>query len=273
MRQMRAVVLLAMQNVVRRLVVERALDAATVRTSSTSKSTTSPSSMDIHAHAADNKDVHVADGVHDNALPKHPLLDPTIRAAKMTLAEVAAQLRKEGVWFEGLYWNAKRRVQAQPQDALEEHERQTGAGREKVDARDAERVLDREAHCGDESDGSAAETPPPKPSPLGEHPHKELKTTLPVAPVLDVWREACGPLYRCRCTVCERAMAAQAGKTASTTAACVPLSTPAAAIEAAKEKDFPREGAVATPGNGPLVVHIPTEHECTARADSVVKLV
>ncbi|KAF8142641.1 hypothetical protein K438DRAFT_1691906 [Mycena galopus ATCC 62051] len=316
MRQMRAVLLPAMQNVVRRLVVECALDAATAR-SSTSKSTISLSSTDIHAHVADSKDVHVADGVHDNALPKHPLLDPAIRAARMTLAEVAAQLREEGVWFEGLDWDAKRRVQPQPQDALEEHERQTGAGREKVDARDAERELDRETHCGDGSDGSAAETPPPSdsgqapstatlgtsasPSPLGEHPRKELKTTLPIAGVLDVprrlrpipyipetiahlpqyslealrtvWREACGPLYQCRCTVCERAMAAQAGKTTSTTAACVPPSTPAAATEAAKEKDSPREGAVETPGNSPLVMHIPTEHEGTAGADSVVELV
>ncbi|KAJ6506128.1 hypothetical protein DFH09DRAFT_282713 [Mycena vulgaris] len=37
-----------------------------------------------------------------------------------------------------------------------------------------------------------------------------------------VWREACAPLYHCRCSVCERTMAAQQGNTSSKTAIIVP---------------------------------------------------
>ncbi|TFK45142.1 hypothetical protein BDQ12DRAFT_674210 [Crucibulum laeve] len=84
-------------------------------------------------------------------------------------------------------------------------------------------------------------TPSPPPSDEGEKKEEEYSrpVTIPVSPVLDpprllrqipyvpttishlpfysmealktVWREACAPLYHCRCSICERAMAANAG--------------------------------------------------------------
>ncbi|KAF8214150.1 hypothetical protein K438DRAFT_1802973 [Mycena galopus ATCC 62051] len=286
-RQMRAVLLPALQNVVRRLVVECALDAAELEAASDGIP-----APDAHAH------------------PK--LLDPAMRAAKMTLGEVVAQLREEeGVWFDGMDWSAKR-LNAREQEATQV-------------ARERERDLRQQG-----SDDSAAGTPrtsdtspvlststlgtTPSPPPLGEQQRKEaerergrerereVKPTIPVSPVLNpprllrpipyipetivhlpqysvealrmVWREACEPLYHCRCSVCERAMAAQQGK--NTTAAPAP---PPARAPTPKDKDKERqeekerEVDAAAPGDGPWVMDIPTEDDGTAGADSVIKLV
>ncbi|KAJ7710218.1 hypothetical protein B0H16DRAFT_1703687 [Mycena metata] len=281
MRQMRTLLLPAFRNVVRRIVVECALDAAEA--------------------AAGGEGV------------RKPL-DPAMRAARMTLAEVVAEVREEeGIWFDGMDWSAKRR-NAREQDEAEARERE----------RHGERW-----HKTEGSDDSSAGTPrtsdtspvlststlgtTPSPPPLGEHRKDkadeerrqrlavEHQPTITVMPVLEsprllrpipyipetiahlpqyslealriVWREACAPLYHCRCSVCERAMAvaqaAQGGnpaKAAPTTSGRIVKDKGETHTHAAHKEHGGKDG--------PWVVHIPAEDETDGRgADSVVSLV
>ncbi|KAF7326448.1 hypothetical protein MVEN_02615400 [Mycena venus] len=291
-KNMRTVLLPVFKNVVRRLIVECALDAA-------------------------DADAAVEAGLSASRKP----LDPAMRAARMSLADVVQQLREEeGVWFDGMDWSAKRRnARAEDQEREREQERE------------------KERHRAEGSDDSYAGTPrtsdtspvlststlgtTPSPPPLGEREHeerqrkekhaaarveeREIKPTIPVSPVLNpprllrpipyipetiahlppysldaikaVWREACAPLYHCRCTVCERAMAAQQAaqggnaSKATTSPATTTISVPPAPTPAAKEnKETPREK---DSDGSPWVMHIPAEDETTAGAESVIKLV
>ncbi|KAJ7752970.1 hypothetical protein B0H16DRAFT_1459686 [Mycena metata] len=292
MRQMRTLLLPAFRNVVRRIVVECALDAA-----------------------------EAAAGVG----VRKPL-DPAMRAARMTLAEVVAQVREEeGIWFDGMDWSAKRR-NAREQEEAEARERERhghGHGERR--------------HRTEGSDDSSAGTPrtsdtspvlststlgtTPSPPPLGE-PRKdkadeedrrqrvaaaamavERQPTIAVMPVLEsprllrpipyipetiahlpqyslealrmVWREACAPLYHCRCSVCERAMAAAQAAQGGNPAKAAPT-TPG---PPAKDKDDTHTHTHAVHKehggkDGPWVMHIPAEDETDGRgADSVVSLV
>ncbi|KAJ7687582.1 hypothetical protein B0H17DRAFT_681945 [Mycena rosella] len=79
--QMRAI-LPVFRNVVRRIIVECALDAA----------------------EADDARL----GVSGTSSPPKPL-DPAVRAARMPLADVVRELREEGVWFDGVDWSERRR--------------------------------------------------------------------------------------------------------------------------------------------------------------------
>ncbi|KAF7346607.1 Abc domain-containing protein [Mycena sanguinolenta] len=309
-RQLRVVLLPALQNVVRRVVLECALDAVEAASCAT---------------AGD------LDG-------KKPLvLDPAMRAAKMTLAEVVAQLREEeGVWFNGMDWGAKRlnareaEVEAQLlRDAQHETEREYERRREGGEGSDDSGLTPRTGTDTSPALSTSTLGTTPSPPPL-ERPKTERGAergrgrdgaavaikTIPVAPVLNpprllrpipyvpetiahlpqyslealktVWREACEPLYHCRCSVCERAMAVQQqGKIVLSPASPVrerereaprdrdPQREKEREREREKEREREREKERAPPGDGPWVVHVPNEDDADAGvgADSVIQLV
>ncbi|KAJ7097039.1 hypothetical protein B0H15DRAFT_928473 [Mycena belliarum] len=268
-RQLRAVLLPALRNVVRRVVVECGLDA----------------------------EERAAGAGSGGRGP----LDPAVRAARMGMEEVVRELREEeGVWFDGVDWRERRRNARAEAEARREGERDGGGG-------EGEKEREGRRHRGEGSDDSsergsrASDTSPvlststlgttPSPPPLDDHKHKDNteerqpQPTIAVMPVLEsprllrpiphvpetiahlppyslealraVWREACEPLYHCRCTVCERAMAvAQAAQGGSPVSPSAPRPT----------KQYPRE-------HGAVVLHLPAEDEGGRGADSVVALV
>jgi hypothetical protein len=120
-RQVRAVLLPALQNVVRRL-VECALDAAEVGAGATSVS-----------------------GEAEKGEGKTLVLDPGQNASRMPLAEIVQLLREE-VWFDEMDWGARRRnVRREEEDtraarAREEHTRERDV------ERDGERERERRHH-------------------------------------------------------------------------------------------------------------------------------
>ncbi|KAJ7711230.1 hypothetical protein B0H14DRAFT_3021201 [Mycena olivaceomarginata] len=213
------------------------------------------------------------------------------------LAEIVQLLREEeGVWFDGMDWGARRRNVRRE----EEDERAARAREEHARERDVERDGERERerrHRAERSDDSSAGTP--------SDPSPTVRPTIPVAPVLDPPRllrpipyipesithlpsysleaikavtdacvdsrcgaRPCMPLYHCRCTVCERAMAAQNGGKApstTTTSAAARASTPAPTPQQKADK------SVAPDGHW---VHVSSEDDADEEgADSVIKLV
>ncbi|KAJ7918234.1 hypothetical protein B0H13DRAFT_2321557 [Mycena leptocephala] len=113
---------------------------------------------------------------------------------------------------------------------------------------------------------------PDLPRLLGPIPYlPETITHLPLYSldaIKPVWHEACAPLQYCRCTVCERAMAAQGGNTGKATTS---LTTTSAPTPAAKEnKEAPREK---DSDGSPWVMHIPAKDATTAGTEGVIKLV
>ncbi|KAK7013645.1 hypothetical protein R3P38DRAFT_2638800 [Favolaschia claudopus] len=294
MRQMRSVLLPVFSNVVRRLVVECALDLAEL---------TAGGSVD-----------------KPTPLPARKLLDPAMRAARMTIAEVVQQLREEeGVWFDGMDWSAKR------VNALEDERRhkEEGSGSEGSSSLGTSpRTSD-----SDTSPVLSTSTLGTTPSPPPGDKEKDLKEkdaggmqeaavstkknknkkTIPVSPVMDpprlirpiphvpetiehlphysmealrvIWREACAPLYHCRCSVCERAMAVQAAAKGEKGGHATKTIAPAAARAARAATPGPPRSSEkqqkdnAAPGDGPYVIPIPAEEETTAGAESVVQLV
>ncbi|KAJ7616931.1 hypothetical protein DFH06DRAFT_1483602 [Mycena polygramma] len=258
-RQLRVVLLPAFRNVVRRVIVECALDAA-------------------EADAAADADV-------PDTRARRPL-DPAIRAARMSLAEVVAQLREEEqVWFDGIDWSETRK------NARERTHRSEGSDDSCAGT----------PRTSDTSPGLSTSTPgtTPSPPPLGERDRKAKdaqgreqarQPMIAVAPVLNpprllrpipyvpetldhlpqysiealkaVWREACAPLYHCRCSICERAMAAQQAlqggspTKATTTTSAARAATPAPPDKQKKAKDGGKKDI-----DGPLVMDIPAEDE------------
>jgi hypothetical protein len=174
-RNMHTVLLPVFKNVVRRLIVECASDAA-------------------------DADAAIEAGLSAGRKP----LDPAMRAARMSLADVVQQLREEEeVWFDGTDWSAKRR-NARAEDQEREREQEREKERER-------------GHGAKGSDDSYAGTPRKSdtspvlsrstlgttlsPPPLGEREHeerqrkekravtrveeRETKPTIPVSPVLN----------------------------------------------------------------------------------------
>ncbi|KAJ7089612.1 hypothetical protein C8R44DRAFT_751355 [Mycena epipterygia] len=296
-KNMRIVLLPVFKNVVRRLIVECALDAA-------------------------DADAAVEAGLSTSRKP----LDPAMRAARMSLADVVQRLREGGVWFDGMGWRASRR-NARAEDEEREREQEREREREREGRHRAEGSDDSSAGTPRTSDTSPVLSTStlgtmPSPPPHGEREYeekqrkdkqhagalveeREIKPTIPVSPVLNpprllrpipyipdtiahlppysldaikaVWREACTPLYHCRCTVCECEMAAQqaaqggnaskATTSPTTTTIFVP---PAPTLAAQENKETPREK---DSDGTPWVMHIPAEDETTAGAESVNKLV
>ncbi|KAF8623799.1 hypothetical protein AX15_006188 [Amanita polypyramis BW_CC] len=255
-RQMRVVLLPAMRNIVRRLVIECLEDA---KTSAKGDCTWGGGSE-----------------------------DPAMRASKLNLEEVLRILREEeGVWFEGVDWAERRRNNARDRMALDEDKKAydqkasemssssptstTGSGSSTTS--DSKSGASSNATSPVLSTSTLQTTPSPPPvstsppldvtpregdidclddptspethtnmlihvkpvaPPLPPRPPARL-ITIAVSPVLNpprllrpipyvpvtlshlphysleafraVWREACAPLYHCRCKICERAMA------------------------------------------------------------------
>ncbi|XP_006460529.1 hypothetical protein AGABI2DRAFT_220564, partial [Agaricus bisporus var. bisporus H97] len=192
--------------------------------------------------------------------------EPTLKASRLSLEEVARVLREEeGVWFDGYDWVERRRN--------DEEARRSSEGEaisREDDARSTRSTTSSTNSSGSESVGSTTTSPvlstttlqttpsPPPPGDVGEKKnvsspeHLNHQTTstvtdwdtlnvaekviIPVDPVLNpprilrsiphiprslahlpqysieafknIWREACAPLYHCRCRICERAVAA-----------------------------------------------------------------
>ncbi|KAH7908275.1 hypothetical protein BJ138DRAFT_1013156, partial [Hygrophoropsis aurantiaca] len=152
--------------------------------------------------------------------------DPAMRAARMEPEEVLAELRTPGMWFDGVDWTAPAGSERKEDDVVSN----TSASTRSDNSHTTSPVL---------STTTLQTTPSPPP---GHNENKKVQTEtrptikipIPVSPVLEspkllhpipyvpitlaqmphhsleafkmVWREACAPLYQCRCSICERAM-------------------------------------------------------------------
>ncbi|OBZ65898.1 hypothetical protein A0H81_14130 [Grifola frondosa] len=191
--QLREILLPAMNNVVRRLVIEC-----------------------------------TADGV-----------DPAMKAARMTPEDVAQELRDESSWFNGIDWLERR---ANVREAHEQEQRRRRA-KDEDDSSSSSRSEDSHTTSPVLSTTTLQTTPSPPPSGSVSAKDEESVSSpttitpvipIPVSPVLKspellhpipyipvttshlpfysieafngVWREACAPLYHCRCSICERAV-------------------------------------------------------------------
>ncbi|KAF4562976.1 hypothetical protein EYR40_007306 [Pleurotus pulmonarius] len=160
-------------------------------------------------------------------------VDPAVKAARMTPEDVLAELRDEAVWYDGIDWLEKRRNARRDQEEarlrrLREEGSDDSSSSTKSDG----------SHTTSPVLSTSTLQTTPSPPPLDKKDDTNLDTmsrrvTIAVAPVLDpprllrsipyipitisnlpqysleafkaVWREACAPLYHCRCRVCERA--------------------------------------------------------------------
>ncbi|KIK56308.1 hypothetical protein GYMLUDRAFT_76221 [Collybiopsis luxurians FD-317 M1] len=211
-KQMRILLLPAMKNVVRRLVIECG-----------------------------------ADGI-----------DPAIRATRMNLEDVMKELRDEATWFDGVDWlerrrNAQREAAAREEaSSSDDHSTSSSSGSSKSSDESStvtSPVL---------STTTLQTTPSPPPLVEGKksvvaqdakpvmiavtpvlnpprliHPIPHVPVIMAHMPVHSVeafkmvWREACAPLYHCRCKICERAQAE--ANAAAAAAAGVVAESPAVA--------------------------------------------
>ncbi|KAF7298523.1 hypothetical protein MIND_00798900 [Mycena indigotica] len=224
-RQLRTLLLPPMKNVVRRLVMECALDACEAE--------------------AENEKKRVV------------ISDPAIRATRITLEEVIKELREEeGVWFDGVDWSERRRNLRAEAEGLED--RSPTLSTSTLATTDLEK-----------SSITIAVDPVRNPPKL-LHSIPYVPETIEHLPpysqdiLRSVWREACAPLYHCRCTICvraaqEQARAADALIAQTTQQVIAPTSDNATAKERREWAD--REHANNDTENGPFVVQIPEEEQ------------
>ncbi|KAJ7055847.1 hypothetical protein C8F01DRAFT_447417 [Mycena amicta] len=256
-RQLRTVLLPPMRNVVRRLVMECALDAG---------------EMDLE---------------------EKKVVDPAIRAARMSLEDVVRELREEeGVWFEGVDWSERRRnAKAEAQEEIRRRRRT-----EEDTSSDGSGTTPGKTESPALSTSTLGTTPSPPPP--GERYSKEPKSVdfgsrppaIAVDPVQNpprllhsiayvpetiahlpmyslealrqVWREACAPLYHCRCSICVRAAQEQSRAADALLAQAAPVPVPAVAPTTTATAREQREWADrehAKGGSEPWVVQIPEE--------------
>ncbi|KAF7428973.1 hypothetical protein PC9H_008210 [Pleurotus ostreatus] len=166
-------------------------------------------------------------------------VDPAVKAARMTPEDVLAELREEAVWYDGIDWLEKRRNARRDQEEaklrrLREEGSDDSSSSTKSDG----------SHTTSPVLSTSTLQTTPSPPPVDNKDDSNIDThlgrvTIAVAPVLDpprllrsipyipitisnlpqysleafkaVWREACAPLYHCRCRVCERAQAKASG--------------------------------------------------------------
>ncbi|KAJ3559860.1 hypothetical protein NM688_g82 [Phlebia brevispora] len=159
--------------------------------------------------------------------------DPAQRALKMSLDDVIAELRDYATWTRGVDWLELRAARLK-----EERSRRTGS--EEDDASLSSRSDGSHTTSPVLSTTTLQTTPSPPPcvkedetvesptaapaatltTPMSPPLHtKELLRPVPYVPVSiaelpqcsyeylrSIWRDACSPLYNCRCSICERAM-------------------------------------------------------------------
>ncbi|EGO00619.1 hypothetical protein SERLA73DRAFT_104957 [Serpula lacrymans var. lacrymans S7.3] len=157
-------------------------------------------------------------------------VDPATRAARMSMEEVLTELRTPGVWFDRVDW-------------IDDGYSERGL---RMDGKKNDEDVESSSTGTERSDGSHATSPvlstttlrtTPSPSPVREKEETFSSLTIvpiPISPVLEspsllhpipyvpltsqgmpqysmeafksVWREACAPLYSCRCAICERTL-------------------------------------------------------------------
>ncbi|EMD32918.1 hypothetical protein CERSUDRAFT_118352 [Gelatoporia subvermispora B] len=169
--------------------------------------------------------------------------DPTIRASRMTTEEVLRELHHESTWFNGIDW-LERRANERELERKRQRERKRGKGKEKDEDESSSSSRSEGSHTTSPVLSTTTLQTTPSPPPSGEAKEDEtvVSPTTSVAPTLSiavspvlkspelihpipyipvalsqmpqygldaftqVWREACAPLYQCRCSVCERAV-------------------------------------------------------------------
>ncbi|KAL5504514.1 hypothetical protein ACEPAH_7175 [Sanghuangporus vaninii] len=195
-RQLRAILLPAMANVVRKVVMECAIDGT----------------------------------------------DASVRIAKMGVEDVANALREGGVWFNGVDWADRRRREAKDTEDSSGSEKSGSGTTSPVLSTSTLQTTPSPPPApdvkieGSTSPSSTAPPPPPSSSSVQTRPPSSPILSLPIAisPVLEsptqipsipfipnsmsdmppytietfktIWRDACAPLFHCRCRICERAV-------------------------------------------------------------------
>ncbi|KAG7091465.1 hypothetical protein E1B28_010496 [Marasmius oreades] len=175
--------------------------------------------------------------------------DPVMRASRMSMEDVMRELRDASMWLDGVDWLERRRNTRPDEssrtryDGSDDHASSTDSSSGKSSSDESNitsPVL---------STSTFQTTPSPPPLTEGKDHAKRDESlarrvrrpvTIAVAPVLDpprlihpipyvpitashlpvystdtlkqIWREACSPLYHCRCKLCERAQANQAAQ-------------------------------------------------------------
>ncbi|KAG5725275.1 hypothetical protein E4T56_gene12671 [Termitomyces sp. T112] len=173
--------------------------------------------------------------------------DPAVRASKMSVEDVLAELRnEEGVWLNGFDWVQRKMNDTRERDKKRRNSDTTGAS--VADSDDSSTSSGSRSSNGTSpvlSTTTLQTTPSPPPLPIDEKkderaasdstPALVVPVMISIDPVEDpprpihtvpyipttaahlppytmdalksVWREACAPLYRCRCSICLRAAA------------------------------------------------------------------
>ncbi|KAF8883286.1 hypothetical protein BD779DRAFT_1674621 [Infundibulicybe gibba] len=170
--------------------------------------------------------------------------DPAMRATRMAMEDVLRVLREEeGIWFDGFDWAERRRNERikEREQAIGHDESSSTSTSTPSSGRSSNTT----SPVLSTTTLQTTPSPPPL-SVISVPDEKKddddgflvveiaAKPTIPISPVLDpprmlrpipyvpvtiahmphysleafkaVWREACAPLYHCRCTICERAM-------------------------------------------------------------------
>ncbi|KAL1743641.1 hypothetical protein HDZ31DRAFT_83266 [Schizophyllum fasciatum] len=235
---MRGVLAPALKNLVRKLVQECQADAASTR-AERAASITSPQSSPL---------------LPTRTLPsKRPSTDPAVRAARLSLDDVIGLLREESSWIEGIDWVARREYRREDErrevtstkdksdEESNENERTEspptssstashslppdsdvpmGEGEARSEDDPAAKVVEQVIMDEDAASITIAVDPvlenprtmpavPYIPTSIAHLPGKSRKV------IWDAWRDACAPLYHCRCRICVRAQAAASGADAA----------------------------------------------------------
>ncbi|KXN86034.1 hypothetical protein AN958_10591 [Leucoagaricus sp. SymC.cos] len=174
--------------------------------------------------------------------------DPTLKASRMTLEQVLSILREEeGIWFDGYDWVERRRNDEEARRSQRQQQRR-GGGEEDARSTTSSGSPRGESDSSttpsppplsDEGDNTGKKKGDSTSSTMDWDTAMatiQNKVLIPVEPVLNpprilrsipyvplttehlpqfsldavknIWREACAPLYHCRCRICERAVAA-----------------------------------------------------------------
>ncbi|KAL0955531.1 hypothetical protein HGRIS_001769 [Hohenbuehelia grisea] len=195
--------------------------------------------------------------------------DPALKASRMSMEDVLAELRDEAVWFDGIDWLEKRRnAQRDQRESRLRHAREEGSD-DSACSTASSKSGDSDTTSPVLSTTTLQTTPSPPPNEDKVVEEAELVSrpvTIAVDPVLDpprllrpiphipvtishlpqysldsfktVWRNACEPLYHCRCSICERAQTKETGLSVASQATSPVILVPAAPIPAPKQVEI-----------------------------------
>ncbi|KAJ7580590.1 hypothetical protein C8J56DRAFT_1169294 [Mycena floridula] len=171
-------------------------------------------------------------GMQESGAARLAPMDPVIKAARMSPEDVVIALRDEGIWFEGVDWVERRRNETRTREANETRTREAnettkgqGSDSSTNSSTSTSPVLSTTT-LQTTSSPPAIDTSKPTisrnsgpilsesassrsiPSESSRIISPESVKHLPqfsLQAFKSVWREACAPLYHCRCSICERA--------------------------------------------------------------------